>query len=114
MDVAAHQFGGGSIDHPVAFHRASPGEGRGGDRDVEVAALTRAGVPRVLGAVIADVEARRPESRFERRAQSVGTLAHRGASGTSRRIQKITPSVNTNASGSTTQALKVTQVDSLK
>ena len=56
MDVAAHQFSGGSIDHPVPFQRGNPGEAGGGDDDVEMAAFSRARVAFVLRAVIANLE----------------------------------------------------------
>src|SRR5262245_19928880 len=53
MDVLAHQFRGGSIDHPVHLHLSGALEGRGGDGHVEMAALARAGMADVLVAVVA-------------------------------------------------------------
>ena len=77
MDVAAHQFGGGSIDHPMSFERGHAREAGGGDDDVEMAAFTRAGVAGVFGAVIADLEQRGMQGRFERGAQPIGAACSR-------------------------------------
>ena len=42
MDVAAHQFSGGSIDHPVPLQRGNAGKARRSDNHVEMAAFPRA------------------------------------------------------------------------
>ena len=54
--VPAHQFGGGSIDHSMPLYLRDAVERRGGNGHVEMTAFPGAGVTRVLGAVIADLE----------------------------------------------------------
>ena len=78
MDVAAHQFSGGSIDHPVPFQRGSAGESRRGDDDVEMTAFARTGVAFVLRAVVADFEQGRVQRGFERDAQTLRRACSRG------------------------------------
>ena len=115
MDVAAHQFSGGSIDHPVPFQRGNAGEGRGRDDDVEMAAFARAGVAFVFRAVIANLEQGRMQGGFERGAQPLGARAHVDSSAPTlsdqypRSIQNMRPAVNTNTSGMIIQVLKNTQ-----
>ena len=77
MDVAAHQFSGGSIDHPVSFQRGHAGEARGGDDDVEMAAFTRAGVAVMFRAVVANLEQGRMQGGFERGAQAIARACSR-------------------------------------
>ena len=71
MDVAAHQFSGGSIDHPVPLQRGNAGEAGGGDDDVKMAAFPCARVAFVLRAVVADFEQGRVQGGFERRPQTI-------------------------------------------
>ena len=73
VDVPAHQFGGGSIDHPVSLHRGHAGERRGRDLDVKMPAFARAGMAGMLGAVVADLEQRRAAG-LQRRAQPLDAL----------------------------------------
>ena len=71
MDVAAHQFGGGSIDHPMPFQRGDAGKLRRRDHDVEMAAFAGAGVAGMFGAVIAYFEQARVQGGFERGTKAV-------------------------------------------
>src|SRR5688572_35187 len=67
--VPAHQFGGGSIDHPMSFDRRHAGEGRGRNDHVEMAALARSCVSGVFGAVVANLEQRGMEFALQCLAQ---------------------------------------------
>lgn len=113
MDLTAQELGGRSIDHPMPLHRAAAFEQRTRDDHVEMAAFARPGVPGMLCAVVADLQLRGRQGRFEGATQSVDPRAHACAFGAPRMIQKMRPAVNTNTSGITTQVLKVTQVSSL-
>ena len=98
VNIAAHQFGGGSIDHPMSFHRRHPLEGVRGDGDVEVAAFTRAGMTGMPGAVIADLEPGRMQRGFQRGAQEFNPRrAHEDSFSNSipRNSHRMTPSENT-------------------
>ena len=66
MDVPAHEFSGGSIDHPMPLHLRHAVERGGGDGDVEMPAFARAGMADVPGAVVADFEQRRVQRLLER------------------------------------------------
>src|SRR5262245_57555320 len=84
-----------------------------------MAAFTRAGVPDVFGAVVADLELARVERGLERRAQAVH--ARGGVHGadssfvkTPRSRYSTTPTMKTMASGTAIQTLKVTQSASLR
>ena len=78
MDVAAHQFSGGSIDHPMPFQRGNAGKARRRDHDVEMATFAGPGVAGMFGAVIANLEQARMQSGFERCTQTLHsrTCAH--------------------------------------
>lgn len=54
----------------MAFQNGAPREGRGDDRDVEMAAFTRTGVADVRGAVVANGKRLWRECRLERSAQA--------------------------------------------
>ena len=117
MDVAAHQFSGGSIDHPVPFQRGNPGEAGGGDDDVEMTPFARTGVALVLRAVIANLEQGRMQGGFERGAKPLGARGriHVGSRVSAPRIRyRMTPKRNTSASGNAIHTLNVTQSDSLR
>ena len=114
VDVAAHQFSGGSIDHSMSLYPGDTFEGRRDDGDVKMPALARAGMAGVFGAVVANFEQGRMERLLERGAQPFDPRAHTDSpgpaeSGDWRRIQKMTPRVNANASGIITNDLKLTQ-----
>ena len=110
MDVAAHQLGGGSIDHPVPFERRNPGEAGRGDDHVEMAAFARARVAFVLRAVVADLEQGRVQGGFECQAQALSARA--GAHGadsldsTPRNRYSKTPTMKIIAAGRAIQTLK--------
>lgn len=114
MDVAAHQFSDGSIDHSMALADGEPGERGGGDDDVEMPALAGSRMTGVRRTVIADFQQRGRERRLQRGAQAIDASAHGDfpAAG-SRMIHSTRPSVKTKSKGTTTQVLKVTQVASL-
>lgn len=118
MNVAAHQFSGRSIDHPVSFHRRHPVEGGSGNRHVKMAAFARAGMPRVFGAVVTDVEQRRVQCMLERGAQPLDAGCAHGvpslANSWLRNSQTMTPSDITMPSGPAIQTLKETQSLSLR
>ena len=59
----------GCIDQPVAFELRKPSESVSDDDDAKVAALARAGVAGVLGAVVDDFERHRCQFALQRRAQ---------------------------------------------
>jgi len=115
MYVAAHQFSGGSIDHSMSLHPRDPFEGRRDNGDVEMAALARAGMTGMSGAVVADFEQRRMQRLLECGAQPVDARAHADSPGPEevgdcwRMIQKMMLAVNTNTNGITTKDLKLTQ-----
>src|SRR5690348_6868241 len=116
VDVAAHQFSGGSIDHPMALHLRPPGERGRGDGHVEMAALTRAGMPDVSGAVVADLEQDRlqglqggPQPLDALRGHEALSLPNRPRS-----VHNTTASVNTMATGGAIQTLNSTQSASLR
>ena len=112
--VAAHEFSGGSIDHPVPFHRRVTGEGRRRDHYVKVPTLARTGVAFMFGAVVANVEQRRMQRSFEGGAQAFDPRAHQDSFGWyPRSSQNMRPAVNTNTSGKVIQVLKNTQVGML-
>ena len=71
VDVAAHQFSGGSIDHPVPFQRGDAGKARRRDHDVEMAAFASTGVAGVFRAVVANLEQGRVQGGLERCPQAV-------------------------------------------
>jgi len=117
VNITAHQFSGGSIDHPVPFYRSPPLECSGGNRDVEMATFASTRMAGMLGAVVTDLEQRRMQCVLERGAQpldarggihGVGPFLNR-----SRSNQKIMPNVKTRTTGKLIQTLKVTQADSL-
>ena len=56
VDISAHQFGGGSIDHSMSLYLRDPVEHGRGDDHVEMAAFARPGMAGVLRAVVADFE----------------------------------------------------------
>jgi hypothetical protein len=78
MDVAAHQFSGGSIDHPMPFERRDSGEARGGNYDVEMTAFACPGMTGVPRAVVTDFEQAWVQGGFERCTQPLHarTCAH--------------------------------------
>lgn len=118
MDVPAHQFGGGSIDHPVPLDRRDTGERRRRDDHVEMAAFACAGMAGVLRTVVTDLEAHGMERRFERGPQPRDALGrHVGESfvnRTSRSAQNIAASVATIAMGGAIHTLKVTHSVTLR
>ena len=85
------------------------------DGDVEMAAFARAGMTRVLGAVVADFEQRGMQRLLERGTQSLDAGAHVDSpgpvepEGCRRMIQKTRPNVNKNNNGIMTKVLKLTQ-----
>src|SRR3954467_10723383 len=100
-DVAAHQFSGGSIDHPMPLHLRQPGEGCGADGHVEMPAFARARMADVPGAVVTNLEQyglqalqRGPQPFDALRAHDVLSLVS-----TPRRVHNTTVSVNTMATG---------------
>ena len=115
MYFAAHQFSGGSIDHPVPFQRGDAGEARRRDDDVEMATFARTGMASVLRAVIPDLQQGRVQGVFEYRPQTLDTRIH-GASFANmpRNSHSTTPNENTVASGTAIHTLKVTQSLSLR
>jgi len=121
MDVAAHQFSGGSIDHPMPFQRGNAGKARRRDHDVEMATFASPGVAGVFGAVIANLEQTRMQSGFERCTQAIRsrTRAHGADSfdsfeNTPRSRYNTTPTMKIMAKGTAIQTLKVTQSASLR
>ena len=116
MDVAAHQFSGGSIDHPVSFQRRNARKGGRGDDDVEMAAFPRSRVAFVLRTVVADFEQGRVQRGFEREAKAIRARGgHEGSLvSTPRSKYRMMPKRKTRASGNEIQTLKVTQSASLR
>src|SRR5882672_11968040 len=109
--VAAHEFSGGSIDHPMSFQCRDARETGRDDHDVKMPALARAGVASVLCTVVADVEQRRMQRGFEDGAQALDARAHSDSFGWyPRSSQKMRPTVNANKSGTVIHTLKKTQV----
>lgn len=120
VDVAAHQFGGGSIDHPVSLHLRDPVEDCRGNDHVEMAALTRAGVADVLRAVVANLEPHGLQG-LQRRAQPFHPIAGRSLAHEARSLasrprsaHNTTANVNTMAMGGAIQTLNNTQSASLR
>ena len=116
MDVAAHQFSGGSIDHPMPFQRGNPGKARCRDYDVEMAAFASSGMAGVFRAVIANLEQAWMQGGFERCTQALltRTRAHGADSfdalvNTPRSRYSTTPIMTIIAAGIAIQALKKTQ-----
>ena len=72
VNVPAHQFSGGSIDHPMSLYLRDALEGRRHDGDVEMAAFACAGVTGVFGAVVANLE-QGGVQRFSSAARSLST-----------------------------------------
>jgi len=64
--VPAHEFSGGSIDHPMTLHLRHPGERRSGNGHVEMTPFAGARMSNVLVAVIADFEQRGMQGRLQR------------------------------------------------
>ncbi len=56
VNVTAHEFSGGSIDHPMALYLRHAVEGGRGDGHVKMAAFAGTGVTDVFGTVIANLE----------------------------------------------------------
>jgi len=116
MDAVAQQFSGGSIDHPMSLHLRQPGEGGGGNGDVEMPAFARTCMSDVFRAVIADLE-QYGMQRLQRGPQPLDAVhAHEGLSlaNTPRSVHSTTASVNTIAMGGAIQTLKSTQSASLR
>lgn len=117
MDVAAHQLGGGSIDHPMPLKCRDPGEAIRGNGDVEMPTFTRPGVAGVLRAVIADLESGGLQGLLQCRSQALHAGIHAGPAGVSRGACRNSPkmitAVNTKISGMMIQVLNVTQAASL-
>ena len=110
VNVPAHQFSGGSIDHSMPLHLREAREGRRDDGDVEMPALARAGVAGMFGTVVTNLEQRGMQRLFERGAQSLDAGAHADSLlGCPRMIQNTIPRVNTNNNGTATKVLKFTQ-----
>ena len=117
VDIAAHQFSGGSIDHPVALHLRDALEGGGGNRDVKVSAFARTGMAGMPGTVVADLEQGRMQA-LQRRSQPLDARAHVGCSGLSfsswpRISQNTMATLNRKSRGIESQDLKSTQAFSL-
>ena len=113
VNVAAHQFSGGSIDHPMALDAGDPVEGRRRDGDVEMAAFARTRVAGVTGAVVTDFEQGGMKLPLQDGAQArhARRLVHEALSFPSapRSIHSMRPMENTIATGGRIQTLKVTQ-----
>ena len=90
----------------MPLYLREPGEGRGGNGDVEMAAFPRAGVAGVFGAVVADLEQRRVQRRSSAARSRSRARRSRGFSlrTAPRSRPEDRPSVNTNTSGTTTRS----------
>ena len=120
MDVAAHQFSGGSIDHPVSLQRGDSGKARRRDHDVEMTAFASPGVAGMFGAVIAYLEQARMQGGFERCTQAFYARSTHGADSldsfmiTLRSRYSAMPTMKIIARGTAIQTLKATQSASLR
>jgi len=120
MDVAAHQFGGGSIDHPMPFQRGDAGKPRRRDHDVEMATFAGAGVAGMFGAVIAYFEQAGMQGGFERCTKAFYARSAHGADSLDsfmnapRTRYSAMPTMKIIARGTAIQTLKVTQSASLR
>ena len=113
VNVTAHEFSGGSIDHSMSLYLRHAVEGGRGDRHVKMATFAGTGVTDVFGTVIANLEHGRMQRLFERGAQALDArrIAHAVFSllTAPRSIQNNRPSVVTMAKGVSIQTLNVTQ-----
>ena len=113
VNVTAHEFSGGSIDHPMALYLRHAVEGGRGDGHVKMATFAGTGVTDMFGTVIANLEHGRMQRLFERGAQTLDArrIAHAAFSllTAPRSIQNNRPSVVTMAKGVSIQTLNVTQ-----
>jgi len=117
VDVSAHQFGGGSIDHSMSLYLRDPVERGRGDGHVEMATFARAGVPGVLRAVVTDFE-RDGLQALQGRTQSIDArrCVHEGLSlvKAPRMTHNTIASVTTIATMGAMTTLKRTQSASLR
>ena len=113
VNFAAHQFSGGSIDHPMSLDAGDTVEGRRGDGDVEMATFSRAWVAGVSGAVVSNFQHGWMQRLLQNRAEPVDTRTHVGSLGWyPRSNQNVTLAVNTNIAGMKNQVFSETQVAS--
>jgi hypothetical protein len=113
VNVATHQFGGGSIDHPMSLHLRDPVEGGCRDGDVEVSAFARAGMADVPGAVVTNLEQGRMQGGLQRGPQPFHPFAHVGSFSWKPRIsQNVVKAVKMKMAGRKNQVLSATQVAS--